>query len=281
MRFLAIETSSLTGSLALFEDVRCVGEERFPEGMVHGREITPRLQILLSRTGTQAASIEGLAVSGGPGSYTGCRVGMTAAKSLGFSLRVPVVAVSSLEVLASGACTRSGRGKSDALVAPVLDGRRGKYYVALFRRSSGAQPNRLLEDRIGTTEQIARWLAEKASSSARVSCCGDGAAAFLAGFSTLAADCEGSSLRVERAAAENDIPAARTLGELAASRLRGARFDLETLHKLQVTYLRPSEPEVRWQRGEFSGVTSRVSSALASSQTPATTKGSAGREGDS
>ena len=101
MIFLAIETSDPRGSLALF-DQEGVREEALISGdMAHAREFAVRIDDLLRRGGFTPRDLQGISVSAGPGSYTGCRVGVTAAKTLGIALRIPVVAVSSLEVMAA------------------------------------------------------------------------------------------------------------------------------------------------------------------------------------
>ena len=100
MIFLAIETSDPRGSLALFDQEGVREEELFSDDMAHAREFAVRIDDLLRRGGFTPRDLRGISVSAGPGSYTGCRVGVTAAKTLGIALRIPVVAVSSLEVMA-------------------------------------------------------------------------------------------------------------------------------------------------------------------------------------
>jgi tRNA threonylcarbamoyladenosine biosynthesis protein TsaB len=248
MFFAAIETSSLRGSVALFSGddglEGCIEETVFPEGLVHGREITARLGELLGRSGRRARDLEGLAVSVGPGSYTGCRVGVTAAKCLALALRVPVAAVSSLEVLAAGAARDLARvgcddgcddeGGGEVPLAPVLDGRRGFFYAAGFAaRRSGIL--RRFPDRLGRAEDVAAWL--EASSLVF----GDGADLLMRAVR----ECLGPA-PFERGRTQWDFPRALVLGELAAPRLRGSVFDLESIHGIEVRYLRPSEPEIVW-----------------------------------
>ena len=122
MILLAVETSSARGSLALREGSRPVREVLFEEGLVHGREVTARLDELLRLEGLGPGAIGAIAVGIGPGSYTGIRVGVTAAKSLAFALRIPIVAESSLLVLAAGAAAPDrGDAAVRGLVLPVLD----------------------------------------------------------------------------------------------------------------------------------------------------------------
>ena len=101
MLFLAIETSSAQGSLALFRDRDVVKEVFFDKGLTFVRDIAEYVRGVLQSEGLTVRAVEGIAVSVGPGSYTGVRVGVTAAKTLGFALEIPVVGVESLRVLAA------------------------------------------------------------------------------------------------------------------------------------------------------------------------------------
>ncbi len=263
MLFLAIETSGIRGSLALFEGSRCLEEVLFPEGLVHGREISVKLAEVLDTQRVRPRDLEGLAVSVGPGSYTGCRVGVTAAKTLGYALRIPLVAVSSLEVLAATALN-SGNGNSFGRVATLLDGRRGFFYNALFsaeERSGPLRrwPVRRTPDQVGRLENVRALLTASTGTESAVSSpaavsstegaddstdtatwvCGDGANAVSEAFA-------GDPLRdsIVRAPQACDLPRARRLGDLVWKQLEAAAYDLEALHSLEPSYLRPSEPEL-------------------------------------
>lgn len=84
---IAIETSGPVGSIAAALDGQQVAEESFERGMRHGRELVPRLASMCSRISRPPGTIDVVAVSAGPGSYTGVRVGVTCAKSLAFATR--------------------------------------------------------------------------------------------------------------------------------------------------------------------------------------------------
>ena len=147
MIYLAIETSDPRGSLALFDNDGVRQEDTFSSDMAHAREFADRIDNLLRQGGFAAGDLGGISVSIGPGSYTGCRVGVTAAKTLAIALRIPVVALSSLEVMAAfamespGSRREAGGGAVDSFI-PVLDGRRGFFYGAHFRRCEGNRPRR-------------------------------------------------------------------------------------------------------------------------------------------
>src|ERR1041385_7260324 len=137
MLLLAIETSSARGSLALFSDGGLVAEAVFPEGLVHGREITVHLRDLLAARGLGAARLRAIAVGVGPGSYTGIRVGVTAAKMLAFALQIPVIAESSMRVIAAGAASLAGADTAPSggglPVVVAIDGRQGQVYMSRHR----------------------------------------------------------------------------------------------------------------------------------------------------
>src|SRR5262245_48217371 len=103
MRTLGIETSGGRGGVALLNGPRILGARLFEKGMVHGREIAPATRELLEEAGLAPADLELLACDIGPGSYTGLRVGLAAAKGLALALGRPLVGVASLDALAEAA----------------------------------------------------------------------------------------------------------------------------------------------------------------------------------
>ena len=252
MLFLATETSSSRGSLALFLDRRCLREVPFPEGLVHGREIAAKLRQLLDAEGLGPRALGGVAVSIGPGLYTGCRVGVTAAKTLAFALGIPLVALSSLDVLAATAFDAASRGSAGPesttqggarpmKLAPILDGRRGFFYGALFRPatisdSAAGEPIvtsvREAPDQVGRVEQLKGLLDPGTWIS------GDGADGLLEVLGD-----DPLQKELVRAPADWDLPTARALGELAWREFDNP-LDEEAMHRLEPSYLRPSEPEI-------------------------------------
>lgn len=138
MKVLGIETSTEIGGIALVEDEILLGEVtlylqgKFSEGLVEA------LEWLLQATGVELGEIGGVAVGLGPGSFTGLRVGLSFAKGLAFSLKRPLVGVSSMEAMAFGT------GK-DGLVCCLLDAKKGELYVGLFKGGKPVEPIRLLK----------------------------------------------------------------------------------------------------------------------------------------
>ncbi|HXG30636.1 MAG TPA: tRNA (adenosine(37)-N6)-threonylcarbamoyltransferase complex dimerization subunit type 1 TsaB [Thermodesulfobacteriota bacterium] len=131
MRVLGIETSTYSGSVAIVDDDRVLGEVFFNNGPLHSERLLPAIEWLLDGIGVDKKGIEGIAVSVGPGSFTALRIGIATAKGLAFSLGVPIVGVSSLEVLASGLPF------APFTICSIIDARKGEVFAAFFVYSSG------------------------------------------------------------------------------------------------------------------------------------------------
>jgi tRNA threonylcarbamoyladenosine biosynthesis protein TsaB len=123
MRLLALETATLAGGAALLDDGRLVGESRLNIALTHSERLMLIVDRLLQDCGWEAASLDGLAVSIGPGSFTGLRVGLAFAKGLGLALARPVVGIGALEALGA-----EEPGRTLALA----DARRGQVYWQAF-----------------------------------------------------------------------------------------------------------------------------------------------------
>ena len=131
MRLLAVETATERASLALWRDGAIAAECRADAGRPTAEVLIPLLDGLLARAGTTLAELDGFAVSVGPGSFTGLRIGIASVKGLAFGTGRPVAAVSTLAALA-----RSAPGP--APVAALLDARRGELYAAGFEGGAPA-----------------------------------------------------------------------------------------------------------------------------------------------
>lgn len=137
---LGIETATAFGGVALVSDAgELLGEITLRNHESHSERILPALAWLLATLGLPLRGIAAVAVSQGPGSFTGLRAGIATAKGLAFSLGVPLFGVPTLEALAANA------PPVDAPVCAVLNARRGEVFRAFFR-SSPAGPRRLGQD---------------------------------------------------------------------------------------------------------------------------------------
>ena len=124
MRILALETSTLAGSAALLEGGRIVGESLLDVALTHSERLMAMVDRLIQDSGWRATDLEALAVSTGPGSFTGLRIGIATAKGLALALGVPVAPVPTLDALAWNLPF------ADALVCPLLDARKGEVYLS-------------------------------------------------------------------------------------------------------------------------------------------------------
>jgi tRNA threonylcarbamoyladenosine biosynthesis protein TsaB len=131
---LSIETSSPICSIALHqvEDGRLLGQSELRLEKSHSTHLTVLIEQLVANTGHTVRDLAAVAVSDGPGSYTGLRIGAAAAKGLCFALNIPLVAVGTLPALAHQVAARMPRADT-YLYAPMLDARRQEVYTALYR----------------------------------------------------------------------------------------------------------------------------------------------------
>jgi tRNA threonylcarbamoyladenosine biosynthesis protein TsaB len=130
---LSLETSSPVCSVALHRvaDGSLVGQSELRLDKSHSTHLTVLIEQLLANTGHQLADLAAVAVSDGPGSYTGLRIGAAAAKGLCFALDIPLVAVSTLRALAAQVAAVTAWPEK-YLFGPMLDARRQEVYAALY-----------------------------------------------------------------------------------------------------------------------------------------------------
>ncbi|MEY2195303.1 tRNA (adenosine(37)-N6)-threonylcarbamoyltransferase complex dimerization subunit type 1 TsaB [Neobacillus sp. BF23-41] len=128
MTILAIDTSNYALGVALLEDNQVLGEYITNLKKNHSVRIMPAIQTLMKDCEKVPADLTKIVVAKGPGSYTGVRIGVTIAKTLAWTLNIPLVGISSLEILASGV----GR-YFDGYVSPLFDARRGQVYTGLYQ----------------------------------------------------------------------------------------------------------------------------------------------------
>lgn len=156
---LAMETSSAAGSVALGRGRQLLSVRRFSKPRAHAVEFVPSIEALCREQGVPPVELSWVFVSAGPGSFTGLRIGITAARTLSLALGARVVALPTLEVIAQNALDAAPRPPR---VAVVLDAKRGHVYAACFE---------LKHDRYVCVEEPreadpARYLADKGSACA-------------------------------------------------------------------------------------------------------------------
>lgn len=225
MNVLALDTSTLQAVVAFagdpaFADLRAA----LPDpALRHGRNLIPAIHDLLSDSGLRVRDLQAIGVGVGPGSYTGLRIGITAAKTFAYALSIPLLAIDSLEAIA-----RSAPG-APASVCVVADAQRDDLYVADFRRL----PSGALE-RIGPTRllEFHAWREQLAPTTLVV---GPG----------LARVPDGIRASLQLATPPVEYPAGLALLTLAHEALNAGR--LADPPSLEPLYLRRSSAEEKWE----------------------------------
>lgn len=151
MRILALETSAKACSVAVTEDGRVVASAFQCTGLTHSRTLMPMVKAMLENADLTLESCDAVAVANGPGSFTGIRIGIAAAKGLAFAAGKPAVGVSTLEAMA-----RLCAGM-DGLIVCAMDARRAQVYNAVFAAEGGAL-QRLTPDRPIALDELAEEL---------------------------------------------------------------------------------------------------------------------------
>jgi tRNA threonylcarbamoyladenosine biosynthesis protein TsaB len=145
---LAIDTSSFVMGIAITEGERTLGEITTNIKKNHSIRLMPAIDNLMKEIGVKPKELDRIVVANGPGSYTGVRIGVTTAKTLAWSLNIPVIGVSSLAVLAQAGRFFKG------IISPIMDARRGQVYTGHYQ-AKGALIKEVAGDRLIMLED---WL---------------------------------------------------------------------------------------------------------------------------
>ncbi|MDE6231692.1 MAG: tRNA (adenosine(37)-N6)-threonylcarbamoyltransferase complex dimerization subunit type 1 TsaB [Muribaculaceae bacterium] len=129
---LNIETSGSVCSVALTKDGVLETQFEDREGMNHSVKLAPFVEQCLAELERKEEKLDAVAVSIGPGSYTGLRIGLSLAKGLAFSLGVPLIGVNTLKILAVKAMFRNMNWQGDEILVPMIDARRMEVYTAAY-----------------------------------------------------------------------------------------------------------------------------------------------------
>ncbi len=153
MKLLAIETSTETGSVALLEDATLQAEYRIRRKRAQSRKLVPQIQSLLADLDWNFGDLGGIAVSVGPGSFTGVRIGLSVAKGLAFARDLPVTSVVSLDALALP------YAESGLLVCSMIRFRKTDYYLAMFKWD-GSRMERVSDYEVLEVEELNDFLVD-------------------------------------------------------------------------------------------------------------------------
>jgi tRNA threonylcarbamoyladenosine biosynthesis protein TsaB len=227
MKILAIETSTMLGGVAVMDDEKgLISESRSTVKAGHSGRLMPEIDGVLKRVSLTLSDIDALAVTTGPGSFTGLRVGLSTVKGLSYSTGIPVVAVPTLEAFAWNFpnCAHP--------VCPMLDARKKEVYAGIFDTSANAIARIMEEASIKPVE-----LASRLQEYEKVMLIGEGAVLYKDVFIDKLGD------RALFAPGHLMAPSPAAAAELALGKaLKGEFTDPETLSPF---YIRKSEAELK------------------------------------
>lgn len=229
MRILAIESSGLTAGVAVAEDGRLLGEYTVNYRKEHSKTLLPMLAELMGKLGMEPETLDVIAVSSGPGSFTGLRIGSSTAKGLALALQKDIVPVPTLEAMAYNLWG------VDGLICPLMDARRQQVYTGVYEFTGEGFCVRIPQCAIAIEEMI-----EKLNGLGRkVTFLGDGADAF------------GETIREQVkvpyafASAGNNRQRAASVAVLGTELFYRGKAEPAEDHKPD--YLRPSQAEREFQ----------------------------------
>ena len=131
MRILALDSSGLVATVAVVEEDKTLAEYTVNYKKTHSQTLLPMLDEIVKMTELDLASIDAIAVAGGPGSFTGLRIGSATAKGLGLALGKPLIHIPTVDALA---CNLWGTA---SLVCPIMDARRNQVYTGIYTFREG------------------------------------------------------------------------------------------------------------------------------------------------
>jgi tRNA threonylcarbamoyl adenosine modification protein YeaZ len=212
---LAIDTSTNSASLALVQDGQVLAEATWRCGQNHSVELLPRLARLLSETKVGLQSIGCVIVAKGPGSFNGLRVGLSTAKGLAFSLKVPIIGISSLELEAYQ------HAETGLPICPIFNAGRGEIATALYQKRD-KEWRQLAAEHITTVDALGSEITGKTI--------------FCGEYVPLIANQLRKKLKGRAVIAPDQLRPASLLVELAKGRLEAGDYDHPAT--LQPLYLR-------------------------------------------
>ena len=222
MKILSLDSSALVASVALCENEKVLAEYTINNGNTHSETLLPMIENMLGFFDLTAKDIDLFAVSAGPGSFTGVRIGAATLKGLAFGSDKPCSEVSTLEALAYN--LRIHRG----LICPVMNARRSQVYTALFR-SDGENLERIMPDSALSISELDEVLCQYGEG---VCLCGDGYDITVKGMEKTPLVFVPEAMRAQSAV---------SVGQVAFKNYQNGVFCSD--RELGVNYLRPSQAE--------------------------------------
>jgi tRNA threonylcarbamoyladenosine biosynthesis protein TsaB len=228
MLILGIDTATQQVGCAIGGHEGVLASFQVAKGRRHAETLVPAIQFMCEKARIELAEIGAIAVDVGPGLFTGLRVGVATAKAMASALRVPMVGVSSLDLLAFEVRWTSRR------IVSVVDARRGEVFYAFYRQVPGGV-QRLSEKRCGKPEELCSEIQATGEECLAV---GDGALRY--------AEALQDQIRVEVGDAGLAYPSPAALVQLAHA--QALREQFVNSWDLQPVYLRKADAEANWEK---------------------------------
>lgn len=222
MKILALDTSATVATVAITDDLTPLAEYTVNNKNTHSETLLPMIESALGALSMKISDIDLFALSAGPGSFTGVRIGAATIKGLAFGSKKPCVEASTLEALANNLLFHKG------LICPVMNARRSQVYTALFR-SDGKALTRLMPDSALAIAELDELLAKYAEPVALV---GDGYEITEAGLTATDTVFVPEPQRMQ---------SALSVARVAYEKYKVGEYKTDA--ELSVNYLRPSQAE--------------------------------------
>lgn len=229
MLVLGIETSTPQASVAIGSEQGAIASALVSRGASYNEFLLPAIRFCLEQAGLGYRNLGGIAVSLGPGLFTGMRVGVSTAKALAQALSLPIVGMASLDLVAYEV------RYSAKTICVVLDARRNEVFYGFYRSSPGGI-QRMTDHMVDTPERLAVGIASRPE---EVLLVGNGALLYRDVF-------EDAGPVIELGSMSHSFPNATSLVELSMHRM--FREDFDALYELKPLYLRSSARRIQWDR---------------------------------
>lgn len=226
MPVIAIETATVVGSIAIVDPARVISEITLNIRATHSEKLMAAIDRLLCGAGLAVEDMDGIAVSIGPGSFTGLRIGLSTAKGLSYASGKPLIGIPTLDALALNMTF------SSYLTCPIQDARKGEVYAALYRPGAES-PEKITDDMALDPAALAGMITEKTVF------IGDGVNIYR---DFLMKQVGGL---YNEAPLPLQLPRASNVALLALKRLE--KGDVDDPFALVPRYIRKSEAEIRWK----------------------------------
>ncbi len=157
MNILAFDTASSTGAVAIMKDGTILAQSQLNVGLTHSEQLLPEVAHLMNLCHLSMKEIDAIAITAGPGSFTGLRIGFSTAKGMAIGTKAPLLPLPTLDVLA-----QNGKGVQ-GLVVPIMNARRNQVYTAIYVSTGNAIEQKSEHQAIGIDELLAQIQAQNTS----------------------------------------------------------------------------------------------------------------------